>query len=290
MSIIRFASLFLLLLAPALMWSQDHSQAYTIGWDLPLQDGLTDVTEIKWLTGFNKDGYNNQPFIDGSKVYLTTSSDNGSMDIIALNPSSKTFEKIIHTSDYSEYSSSLFQGVLYFVRQSLDDQQQGIWKKSYSNVESLTYHSNVAYYRMVSQNEVAIIVIEDEQLNLYLYNLDSKTDTLISKSVGRSIEVGSNKELYFIHKYNDKDWYIKKYDPESQRTSIVQKTLPGSEDFCLDIADQKVWMASGAFIYYMNMEGSENRWKPGFDLSQFSINNIKRIAKYNKNQMVIINH
>ncbi|GAA5222188.1 hypothetical protein [Membranihabitans marinus] len=290
MSIVRIIGLFLFFLPPILIWSQDQSQAYIIKYDLPMQDGLTDISEIKWLTGFNKEGYNNQPFVEGSKIYLTTSSDNGTMDVIALNPTSKTSEEIISTRDYSEFSTSVYQGQLYFVRQSLSDHQQGIWRKSNTEVENISYHSNVAYYRIINQNEVAIILIEDQKLNLYIYNLQTETETLVSKSVGRGLEIGQNSEIYFIHKYNDRDWYIKKYDPETQRTSIVQKTLPTSEDFCLDIEDQKIWMAQGSFIYYMNLQGTENRWKPGFDLSNFSINNIKRIAKYNKNQMVIINH
>lgn len=268
---------------------QSNSQAYLIHWNTPVSDGLTEVDQIQWLSTFNKSGYNNQPYWDQESILLTYSNDNGSMDLIHLNPNDNTFQKITETPNYSEFSPTTYHGSLYFVRQNLENQYQELWKKTGTTLEKVSHHTNIAYYKVLTLNEVALITIENQQLHLSVYNTKTKEEKSIAQTVGRTLQTDRAGNLYYLHKYNDKDWYIKRYNFQNQKSTIVQKALTEAEDFFYDKDSDTLWMAKGSFLYTTVTTTPTTGWKPCIDLSQFSLNNIKRIAKNNKNQMVVIN-
>src|SRR5690625_7667729 len=65
--------------------AQEPSNAYRLTW--LTHENKTEIAQIDLLTGFNKNGYNNQPAMQGDRLYLSSSWNDGSSestDIIAL--------------------------------------------------------------------------------------------------------------------------------------------------------------------------------------------------------------
>src|SRR5690625_90120 len=80
--------------------AQEPSNAYRLTW--LTHENKTEIAQIDLLTGFNKNGYNNQPAMQGDRLYLSSSWNDGSSestDIIALDLQSQKLKKITQTSD-----------------------------------------------------------------------------------------------------------------------------------------------------------------------------------------------
>ena len=52
--------------------AQSSSNAYLLEWNSPTCS-IFELSRLDLLTGFNTNGYNNQPFYDGQRLYLSSS-------------------------------------------------------------------------------------------------------------------------------------------------------------------------------------------------------------------------
>src|SRR5690625_6578888 len=58
--------------------AQEPSNAYRLTW--LTHENKTEIAQIDLLTGFNKNGYNNQPAMQGDRLYLSSSWNDGSSE------------------------------------------------------------------------------------------------------------------------------------------------------------------------------------------------------------------
>lgn len=284
-----FPGLFLLLIT-SLSIAQQPSNAYLLEWKSHGNQPF-DMTALELVTGFNENGYNNQPFLDNNDLYLASSWKENSpshTNIVALNLKSKTIRQVTETDD-AEYSPTVVDDDLYFVRLDAETNYQELWKYDGHSLQKIIPETNVAYYMPLSSERFAVVLIENKQLVLYEINLKSNQKKKILENTGRSMARGENGVLYFVHKYSPDQWYIKSYDLLTGQIKIVCKTIPGAEDFFLE-KDQYIWMAKDQRIYRITLqEGISTSWDNIFNLEDYPLNNIGRLCVIGDRQLVFIN-
>lgn len=283
--------LVILFSVPVFAMTQDASNAYLLEWTSSASS-TPEITRLELLTGFNSRGYNNQPYYDGRELYLSSSwksRRNSQTNIIALDLNEHRLRQITDTKD-SEYSPTVMQSQLYFVRQNPENNFQELWAMTGQTLQKILPETNVAYFCPISPERLAVVLIDNNQLNLYDINLITNEKKKITENVGRTLAYGQNGVLYFVHKYNEETWYIKSYDILTEQIRIVCKTLPVAEDFVLD-RDRYLWMAKDNRIYQSTIEnGLASPWKNIFHLENYPLNNIGRMCVIGDNQLVFINH
>lgn len=270
--------------------AQESSNAYLLEWS-PTAALQFEIQKLELLTGFNENGYNNQPFSDGDEVYLSSSWKDRSLDntnIIALDLSDHSLRMITDTKD-AEYSPQIIDRKLYFVRMDPKTKYQELWRYDGHQLEKVLPESNIAYYSAITKDLLAVVLIENNQLNLYEINLETSQKKKIVENAGRSMAKGPEGGLYFVHKYSPDTWYIKSYDRLSGQIRIICKTIPDAEDFFLQNG-QFLWMAKGQRIYRTRVsEGISSSWENIFNLEEFPLNNIGRLCVIGNNQLIFIN-
>lgn len=271
-------------------YAQESSNAYLLEWTSP-SPSVFEMTRLDLLTGFNFEGYNNQPFVSGNELYLSSSWKENEADhtnIIALNINRQSIRQITDTPD-AEFSPTRTGDQLYFIRLNQETKFQELWKYDGQELIKVIPETNVAYFHIISPDRLAVVLIENNQLNLYDVDLVTNEKKKISDNAGRSMTYGSNGVLYFVHKYNADTWYVKSYDILTGLIKIVTKTFPGAEDFYLE--DEKfIWMASDNRIYRTSVQdGLASTWDNIFNLEDYPLNNIGRLCVISDNQLVFIN-
>ncbi|MEE9439386.1 MAG: hypothetical protein V3V14_10330 [Saprospiraceae bacterium] len=245
-----------------------------------------------YISGFNPDGYNNQPaFNNPRELYLTTDLyDKTFTDFIKLDFMQEKYYRVTDTKGISEYSPTPKAVPRYFsaVRVEADKTTQSLWlyPKDHSNggKRVLSDYDNIGYHCWLTETEVALFVL-GETMDLVVANIESGKTRNILKNVGRCFRQNRDGALIFIHKVNKDVWYLKSYSPETQKTATIMATRPGSEDFEL-ISDGTILMGEGSKIYSVNPNGGKH-WTEVVNLEQYGINTITRMAT-SRNRLVIV--
>ena len=246
-----------------------------------------------YLSGFNPDGYNNQPyFVNPREVYITSNYyDKNFTDFIKLDIQRDEFYRITETDSISEYSPTPRAAPGYFsaVRVEKDGSTQSLWlypeDHSNSGKRVLTGIDNVGYHCWLSEEEVALFLVSTP-MKLAIGNISTDEVSIVMEDIGRCFQQNQNGDLYFIHKLSETDWYIKSYSLEENKASIVVETRPNSEDFAL-LSDGTLIMAEGSKIFSIHPSRDEY-WKEVIDLADLDITNISRLA-VSRNRLILVN-
>ncbi len=246
----------------------------------------------KFLTVFNKDGYNNQPsFISDFDVYLTSDyGDNGSTEVLQLNLFENKLTRITSTKQ-SEYSPTV-ANKNYFstVRVENDGTTQTLTLYP-NNMDSsprrlLPDTDNVGYHSWISDSKVALFLVDEENGHTLAIGdvLNGSVKKVIS-NVGRTLKFDNDHKLFFIHKSIDK-WFIKEYNTETRKVRTIVETIAGVEDFEL-MRNGTFICGKGSKLYFFN--SATAGWTVITDLEDYGIDSISRIA-IRKNKLILVNN
>ncbi|MBO3116084.1 nuclear transport factor 2 family protein [Winogradskyella sp. DF17] len=227
----------------------------------------------------NNEGYDNQPsFLSESRI-LYASTRNGQTDIAQFfsEYNSKVWINFTEGGEYSPQKIPL-QNEVSAVR--LDpDGKQALYSYSLSNGGSTPLISDmvVAYYVWVNATTVVSSVIENDQLNLYISNVETGAHKKVAENVGRSIHLVPDTQLVsFISKSDEADWKIKSLDPETGKILLLASTLTGVEDMCW--LDKSTMLAGkGSELYMLTLRRDIN-WKKIDDLTAYGVTEITRLT------------
>ena len=252
------------------------------------------VSEPRYLTGFNPDGYNNQPAFFGAEVlYITSDWDaKGQTDILKLNTKRNTLAKVTDTPD-SEYSPTpvpddkSFSCISVPLSTSSDaDPIQWLWKypvdrSNSGNAISFDFE-NVGYHHWLNIHEVAIFLVGDPH-TLIIYNTLNGETTQIDKNIGRCFRMDNQGRLIYVHKAAHNIWYLKTHDTITGKKSIIGETKTKSEDFAV-LNDGRLIMGQGSKLFILGQVGG---WTEVADLLKYNIKNISRLAVRNNKIAVV---
>ena len=243
-------------------------------------DGL-ELYNPTYLTIFNVGNYNNQVncIPDNRLSFSSEIEETGQTDIQVLNFNNQTVTNVT-ASEINEFSSNYnpIHQTWYFVTQD-DASIQYLWEYPSGLRKAgnplFPDISNVGYYSLIGDMYVALFLV-GEPHELKLYSRDGTFLSFISNDPGRSFAVDKDENLYFIHKYNDTYWYLKRFNLKEKQSEIVVKTLPGVEDFAL--VDNRIFIAGKGSILYQFNPSTDAEWLEFVDLQTYNINDIRRVT------------
>ncbi|MFY7672508.1 nuclear transport factor 2 family protein [Tenacibaculum sp. MEBiC06402] len=263
-----------LLLLPAISWGQANTEIHLF--DITSKNGKFEVVNGKNIS--NNEGYDSQPHFYNDNLVLFASSRNGQTDIAKYTIENDKLYYISNTPQGGEYSPQKIPNSKNVSAVRLDnDGKQRFYEydfKTGKNIE-LIKDVVVAYPMWYDKNTVISSAIVNDSLHLFISDLKRKTNTLITKEVGRSFHKIPNSNLVSFMKKNGKDWEVWSLNPTSKEIKFITKT--GSvQDIC--------WLPNGSIlipdknaIYQFNPTKDKN-WSLFHRFKDENINNISRIT------------
>ncbi len=239
----------------------------------------------KFLTDFNRDGYNNQPcFIGDDLLYFSARLSNSNQnDIYAFDLEQGTKLQVTKTAE-SEYSPTLMPDGLSFsaVRVEVTDKRiQRLWEFPIDRMNNgkpvFQFMTRVGYHHWIDSYRIALFLV-GEPNELVIANLQNGSVEHITTHVGRGLQTSPNGRLVFIDKATETTWFIKALDLSqgSAKSGIIVRTLPGSEDFVV-LSDGTILMGNGTKLYKYHPQ-KDTDWKEIADFRRYNLSRITRLA------------
>jgi hypothetical protein len=250
-------------------------------------DTVYTFSEPRYLTGFNPDGYNNQPaFFSADEIYISSQLPAQQQpEIYLLNLKERTKLRVTETVE-GEFSPRRMPDYYNFsaIRQEYLNRDTVIrlWQFPLDRLTNgrpvFKYLSGIGYYEWINSKEVAVFVV-DQPNYLALANVDTDDLIPVATDVGRCMQKLPNGNLAFVQKTAYGSWKIKEFSLYSRGRIAPQDvipTLPGTEDFTV-LPDGSFLMGKGSKLYKFNRFQDED-WVEIADLRYYNINNITRLA------------
>jgi len=250
-------------------------------------------TNPRHLTGFNPNGYNNQPhFVNDGTLYLTVQfPDDAQTDIYSLDLQRKAITRVTKTVE-GEYSPTQIPSSQSFsaVRVEADGQNtQRLWQFPINrNGEGELVFADIkgiGYHQWLSPQKVALFIV-DTPNKMMIANKRTGSAVELLTNIGRGFQGMGEEKLAFIHKVTDDTWYIKEMDSYTYRFKEVIQTLPGSEDF-LYLRDGTFLMGNGSKLYKYN-KVFDKEWRQIADFQHYGIKEITRLAISDNGTIAIV--
>lgn len=246
-----------------------------------------EVTNPRFLTNFNKYGYNNQPtFLKNDLMMITVQFPSEKQtDLYKLDLRNKIKTRFTATAE-SEYSPQLMPGVvgqpkqISCVRVSADGNAiQNLWQYPYDqsgdgNVMVPTINP-IGYYAWSSINKLAAFIVGEPHS---LVSVDRRNDetVAVTERIGRCLQAFSNGDVAFVHKVNDRTWLLKRLNMATFQPELITAIPVGVEDFVI-LTNGTIIMGNGSQLFKFNRL-IDVEWKAFQDLSKFGIKKITRMA------------
>ena len=262
--------------------------------DLTLETPERVLRSPKMVTAHHPGGYNNQPvFFSANEIWFTSDyQDTSQTDIWMVDLNESTLRRITRTTR-SEYSPTSMNDNLHYstvVVESDAGDNQRLWQYPRQSGEPprplFPDISGVGYHCWLNADTAVLFLVGDPH-SLHLASRIDEQDRYLTSRVGRSLHVDGQGRLLFVQKVTDEDWYVKRYDPQYDRTELLVKTKPGAEDFAI-LPDQSLIMAMDNVIYRYDPK-TDITWRPLADLSEWNLNNIKRLSLWKDKKLLVVN-
>lgn len=246
-------------------------------------DNSYHIYDAKFLSGFNKGGYTNQPWFTPSGDLLVSVRKVGEEqnDIFQLSLTSKKIKRLTQTKA-NEYSPRIHPDgkQLTVVRQLQGDSiDQQVYQ---SSLQGGGYRSrtpaikDIGYYTWTGNDQLALFRIDGEANHLVTLNLTDGRTRRITSSIGRTLLSDGSGAIIYVHKFSEEYWYLKKYNPTSLVIDIIIQTPGKSEDFAL-APDGTYFMGVGSKLYCFH-PSHHTSWQEVGDVSIHGITQISRLA------------
>ncbi|MDZ4749296.1 MAG: hypothetical protein SH808_12480 [Saprospiraceae bacterium] len=237
----------------------------------------------KFLSGFNPDGYTNQPWFTSTGDLLVSVRKVGGEqnDIYQLSLTSRKIKRLTQTKA-NEYSPRIHPDgkQLTVVRQLQGDSiNQQIFQSALQGggYRSLTPQiKDIGYYTWTGKDQLALFRIDGEANHLVSLNLSDGRTRRITSSIGRTLLSDGAGSIVYVHKFAEDYWYLKKYNPASLIIDIILQTPGKSEDFAL-APDGTYFMGVGSKLYCFH-PAHHLSWQEVGDVSVHGITQISRLA------------
>lgn len=259
-------------------------------------DSLWKPLSPRFLTAFNPKGYNNQPaFFSNQELYLSvqTPADGEQTDLYALDLQTRSRTRVTNTPATPEYSPTLMPGGKRFsvVRVETDGIQR-LWSfpvdRSDAGRPELPDITGVGYHCWLRDTVVALFIIGENNSphTLQIVGTRSKKPQRAAANIGRCLQLLPDGRLAFVQKPTDQTWFLKTFDWKTNKSDILVKMPPGSEDFTV-LPDGTLFTGQAAKLWQFK-PGRDTDWKEVADLSKFGVKNISRLAASKDGKLAVV--
>ncbi|MBR9845643.1 MAG: hypothetical protein GYB35_05805 [Algicola sp.] len=281
----KLQTLLLLCLCYSFSFSQSNTEVFLF--DLENSASTIEVKNGKNIS--NNEGYDNQPSFLNDRYILFASTRNGQTDIAKYDTryDSKSWLNFTQGGEYTPLKIPNKNDIS-AVRLDTDGKQR-LYSYNSSNGESKELIADlvVAYYTWYNEHNIVSAVIENDNLNLYVSNLQVGTNRKYATHVGRSFHNIPNSNLIsFISKENENQWQIKSLNPETGVTKVIANSLEGIEDICW--LDGKTLLSGKENKLFKLRLQRDNNWKQIADLTPYNITQITRLAVNSESDKLLI--
>lgn len=287
------ATLFCLLTLSALQAQLPKTQVYVF--DIATGDSTVTFSQPKYLTAFNKLGYNNQPHWQDRNVLLMSVQlpEMEQPDVFSFDLNAKTRTRMTRTRA-GEYSPKAMGDGRKFssVRQEYlgQDTVLRLWEfpanLSDNGRPVFKYINGIGYYEWLNSVQLALFLVGNPN-TLALANADTDNPRTLANNVGRCFKRLPNGNLAFVSKETP-SWTIVEQNLYrlNERPRVVATCIQGSEDFAI-LRDGSYLMAGGSKIYRFDPIRAP-RWKEVVDLRFYGIRNISRLSSNGFGKLAIV--
>lgn len=271
----------------ALLTINAQSNTEIFLFDLTTSSSKIEIKNAKNLS--NNEGYDNQPSFLNDRYILFASTRNGQTDIAKYDTRYDT-KSWLNSTEGGEYTPLKHPTKNEVSAVRLDpDGKQRLYSYNGSNGESTELIKDlvVAYYTWYDEHTIVSAVIENDNLNLYVSNLQEGKTTKYATSVGRSFHRIPNSNLVsFVSKEDENQWQIKSLNPKTGAIRLIANTLEAVEDICW--LDGKTLLSGKESKLYKLRLHRDNNWKQIADLKSDDITQITRLAINSESNKLLI--
>jgi hypothetical protein len=259
-------------------------------------DSLWRPVGPRFLTAYNRTGYNNQPsFFSNNELYLSvqTPEDTTQTDIYALDLAASTRTRVTATTATAEYSPTLMPGGKRFSAVRVEeDGRQRLWSfpldRSDNGRPEISKIEDVGYHCWLRDTLLALFIVGDNSNphTLQLVGTKAQKTLRIASYIGRCLQKHPNGSLVFVQKPTDQTWFLKKYDLQKQAAEVIVKMPSGTEDFVI-LPDGAFLCGNGSKLWQYHPR-RQQEWREVADLAKYGIKKIGRLALSKEGRLVIV--
>jgi len=233
----------------------------------------------------NRAGYDNQPgFLpDGQSLLYTSMREGEQTDIYRYDFKTRQTTRLTSTPE-GEYSPTVMPGGKFFsVIRVERDKTQRLWKFPLAGGEPglvLPAIKPVGYHLWLDERTLALFILgaEGKPNTLQLVPTDMTFLDVIHVNIGRALHTIPRRAAFsFVHKISPDEWFVKAFDLKTKRSTILIKTLPGSEDLVWT-PDGTLLMAQDSKLFQWNPAAPAADWQQIADFSAAGLKKITRLA------------
>ncbi|MFN0035253.1 MAG: hypothetical protein ACKVUS_09305 [Saprospiraceae bacterium] len=250
----------------------------------------------RFLTAFNRGGYNNQPsFFGNNELWLTAQfrGDTNQTDLVALDLLLKTQTRVTATPLTAEYSPTLMPGGKRFSAVRVEeDGNQRLWSfpldRSDNGRPEFPKIYNVGYHCWLRDTLVAFFIVgeNDQPHTLHVVGTQAQKPQRLASNIGRCLVKRPDGKLLFVQKPTEQTWFLKTWDPKTNAQEIVLKMPTGSEDFAL-LLDGTLLTGIGAKLFQFKSPRDAD-WKEVADLGKYGVKKITRLAVSKDGKLAVV--
>lgn len=289
--------LLLFCLLPAGLFAQNAGKTDLLLFSLNKgADSLWRPDAPRFLSAFNRGGYNNQPaFFNNNELWLTVqfAADTTQTDIMALDLLLKTQTRITATPKTAEYSPTLMPGGKRFsVVRVEEDRHQRLWSfpldRSDNGRVELPNIYNVGYHCWLRDTLLALFIVGEDGLphTLQIAGLKGQKLQKIASNIGRCLIKRPDGKLLFAQKPTEQTWFLKTWDPVTNTQDILVKMPSGTEDFTL-LPDGAILAGNGSKLFQYKWP-KDTDWKEVADLNKYGVRKITRLATSKDGKLAVV--
>lgn len=273
----------LLVFISSVSYAQTNTEVYLF--NLKNTNGTFEVETGKNIS--NNLGYDSQPHFYSNKSIVFSSTRNKQTDIAKYDIELGKIVFINDTPNGGEYSPQRIPKSKNISAVRLDnDGLQRFYKYDIKTGKSEEIISDlkVAYPMWYHKNLAVTVVIVENDLDLIVTNLKTKTNTTIQKKVGRSLHsIPKSKFVSYISKTNN-DWEVRSLNPKTGETEKIITIQGEKEDVC--------WLPNGILLLAVDNTlmkfnpSSDTDWSVFHTFPKDKFNNISRIIVNKKGTLL----
>jgi hypothetical protein len=243
---------------------QPGSEIYVF--DVNVDAGKVKLSNARNIS--NHKGYDNQPFFPDKSdaVYYASANDSGRTDILHYHFRKSETTTIVYTNEDREYSPTVTpdgRSISCIIQRPNGDQDLGMYSRYNRKKDPVVLINNlkIGYHAWVDKNRLLLFVLGDSNTNtLHLYNIKTKSDTILTDDIGRSLhKIPGQNAMSFVKK-SGKENMIKRFDIVTGQITDIIPTLP-SKDHLAWLQNNIILMSNGTNIFSYQV-GVDTVWQP----------------------------
>jgi hypothetical protein len=259
-------------------------------------DGSISFGEPRYLTAFNAEGYNNDPFFfSNTELYLSVKEPGAAQsDLYKLDLEHQTKQQVTETPEPEFVPARMPEYYTFSAIRTEKDGQEEVYRLWQFPIDQLTngkpvfkYISGIKDYLWLNSREIAIYK-EEDPTTLSIVNTANDDIQTLATSVGPCMLRLPNGNLAYVQKSRYDDWKIMEKNlyrrREPARTLI--ETLPNADHFAV-LPNGALLMGKGSKLYQFNKFTDDN-WTEVADLRFYEIRNISKVIVSPDFQVVVV--